>query len=408
MACGNMDATDLSADLVQLLLRCVGNEVDKLRPRATATLDALLFACCRIIETEKNEVVRSEMIASTSGNPWGTVVNRPKSDPSSPRLSTQLAKSILPLLWDAAQKTRPTHCRIAAARWSTDLLIKMDVASGTHILCYIAGDSDVTASSIAREGLGLDDELQSNTPEFSELIFTIVSDSVRGTTPDTSRPTYWDFSEKGKAVTVKCLLRSYLNDFHNDEEESVQLFMSLLAKSLCKELGESGSDDLLDASSEALSICLGESNAARAMIISSSLSLGVLDIRDLILSASSSRARRFLANSLANLMVDASLFQSGWMDIVLQSSSSSFDVLKTEPIKPSIEVHGAALLGGVCVKLIRLNSTLISPVGWGFAMKILTRLGDGLVNKDDYIGNVSADSILLCSSGGGAVSLDKK
>ena len=173
-------------------------------------------------------------------------------------------------------------------------------------------------------------------------------------------------------------------------------------------VGETGNEDLLDAASEALSVCLGESAAARAMIKSSLLPLDVVNIRDLVLSTGSSRARRFLANSFSNLLKDVSLFQSDWMDIVLQSISLSFDVVKSEPFKASIEVHGAFLLCGVCVNLIRLNAVLVIPSAWDIAVKTLIRLGDGLLDSDDYIGNVSADAILLCFSGGDAVRLDEK
>ena len=72
-AAGNTEATILSTDLFQLLFRCVGNEIDKLRPRATAALDALLFACRRIVEG-RNKVKEEQQIqisSSPAANPWG-------------------------------------------------------------------------------------------------------------------------------------------------------------------------------------------------------------------------------------------------------------------------------------------------------------------------------------------------
>ena len=234
MAGGKLDASTLSTDLIQLLFRCVGNEVDKLRPKATSTLDALLFACCSIVEAEKKDVVHSQIaLPSDNHNPWGSTANEQSitgNSVSSSSLAPELAKSILPLLWNAAQKSRPRHSRIASAKWSADLLINLHVTNGTHILCYIAGDSDVTASAIAREGLGLFDATYSKVAEFSELVPVIACDG-----DGMSRHTYWDFSSKGKAVTIKCLLRSYLDDFHSDDEETLQQFMSLLTKTLANE-----------------------------------------------------------------------------------------------------------------------------------------------------------------------------
>ena len=49
MAVGNTEVTIVSTDLPRLLFRCVGNEIDKPQPRAMAALDALLFACLRLL-----------------------------------------------------------------------------------------------------------------------------------------------------------------------------------------------------------------------------------------------------------------------------------------------------------------------------------------------------------------------
>jgi hypothetical protein len=392
MAAGNMETNSLSMDLLQLLLRCVSNEVDKLKLRATAALDALLFACRRAVDgcNQHKYMVQP----SLADNPWGLSSSNSRrlqaQNLDESLLSKTLAKSLLPILWNATRKSQSRQSRVAAARWSSVLLLDLDVINGTHILCFLAGDSDVTASSIAREGLGLTETKDTNIADFSGLVEAIL------TTTTASRPTFWGFSSEGKAVAVKCLLRSYLDDFHGEGEEKIYSLMDVLARTL---EDKSTNGDLLDSCSEALSVCVGASAAARSMIQSSSVCLGVQDMTHLILSASSSKARRFLADAFCNLLMDVSLFNSQWVYCVSEAMSTSAGILKKEPLQPSVDVHGAALLGGVCIRLFRLNPDLVRSDEWGTASRTLSRLGDGLLNADDSIGNVFSDAVLLACSG---------
>jgi hypothetical protein len=84
-----------------------------------------------------------------------------------------LSRALLPLIWTAGQTYQPKASRVAAARWSSDLLKDLDLSSACHIMCFLAGDSDVTASSIAREGLGLPkhvtEEIRTNTDDSVKL-----------------------------------------------------------------------------------------------------------------------------------------------------------------------------------------------------------------------------------------------
>ncbi|VEU39441.1 unnamed protein product [Pseudo-nitzschia multistriata] len=412
LAAGNTEATGLSTDLLQLLFRCLGNEIDKLRPRATAALDALLFSCRRVVDgrDQMKREQQAQTLISTTANPWGNQGSTTSSPGSqiesslpigasmSPiAIASQLGKSLLPIVWAASHTSQPRQSRVGAARWSSDLLIDLDVISGTHILSFLAGDSDITASAIAKEGLGLKGSKSAAVADFEELIHVLIPDDGGNTSTSALQPTFWDYSPKGRAVAVTCLLRSYQDDF-NGGEQGLGSFMGALTKCLAWE-ATSGNDDVLDACSEALSVCMS-SPAARAMIQSSSLSLDLKGLRDMIISSPSAKAKRFLADAFGSFLMDTSLLGTQWIDVVTEALSLSSDYLAVEPFKPSKDVQGAALLGGTCVRVIRLHPPLTRPETYEMASIILKRLGSALTNADDMIGNVFCDAISLSCSGG--------
>ena len=411
LAAGNTETTVLSTDLFQLLFRCIGNEIDKLRPRATAALDALLFACRRIVEgrDEVRKVQQNQIISSRDINPWGenaSSINSAATENTDSQsegtmspidIANQLGKSLLPILWAASHKTQPRQSHVAASRWSSDLLVDLDVINATHILSYLAGDTDVTAAAIAKEGLGIQGSKNIVIADFDELIHALISEDEQMETA-TSLPTFWDFSSAGKAVAVKCLLRSYLDDF-NGGDTGLRALMGVLTKCLASKDTRTN-EDLIDACSEAFSVCIEASSVARAMIQSSSLHFGLKDLRDLIMTTGSAKAKRFLADAFGNFLMDAPLLGSQWTEVVTEALAFASTSLALEPLKPSNDVQGAALLGGTCVRLIRLHPTLIKHDTYDMASELLERLGSALTNADDLIGNVFCDAILLsCSDG---------
>lgn len=203
---------------------------------------------------------------------------------------------------------------------------------------------------------------------------------------------------------MKCLLRSFLDDFHGGEGGGLRSLMTVLTESLSRK--DCTTDhDLIDCCAEALSICLEASAASRSMVASASLCLGVKDIRDLILSANSSKARRYLAEAFSRLMDDLSLFGAAeWTSIVTDSVSVSVSILSLQPLKSSGETHGAALLGGICVKILHVEPSLIPPMTLKNGSDILSKLGEELLNLDDSVGNFCADAIFLgCSTKPGNV-----
>ena len=400
MAAGR-ESSNISTDLLQLLLRCLGNELDKLRQRATATLDALLFACQRfaIENTNTGESAFLVELPPRTSNPWDAVSLRTGEhnidNDDCKKLSTALGSSILPLMWIAGQATKPRQSRVVASRWASDLLYRVDCVNATHLLCYLSGDLDVTASSIAREGLKLQAESKDVVviPEFSELLRVLLPSS-----PDKTRPVFWDFSDKGKTVAIECLLRSYLDDFHGGEESDINLFMDALTTSIKGSAQSGANDDLMDSCSMALSTCLETSDVARRAILSSSLSINMEDLKSLILTATSSQTRRHLADSFLLIMDDVALCGNDWSNNLSTALSFSTVVIQKHPFKPSCEMHGGALLAGTCIQLSRRHPEMLSDDQiWSASNTVLTRLGQGIMDKDDTVGNVVVDSITIAA-----------
>ncbi len=410
-AAGDTEITVFSTDLFQLLFRCVGNEIDKLRPRATASLDALLFACRRIVEG-RDALIKEQQNQSGSSvvaNPWGEAPpasghndSQSDTDMSPTAIADQLGKSLLPILWAASHKTQSRQSRVAAARWSSDLLIDLDVINATHILSFLAGDTDVTAAAIAKEGLGFQGSKSITIADFDELIDSLIPEDDRMETT-TSLPSFWDFSPAGKAVAVKCMLRSYLNDF-NGGDRGLRALMGVLTKCLSSK-DTARNQDVIDACSEAFSICIETSSIARGLIRSLTLNFGLRDVKDLIISTSSAKAKRFLADAFGHFLMDATLLGSEWTETVTEALAHASDALAVEPLKPSNDVQGAALLGGTCVRLIRLHPALINNEMYDIASNLLRRLGGAVTNADDLIGNVFCDAIFLSCSGGFTIEL---
>jgi proteasome component ECM29 len=148
----------VSIDTATLLFGCAANEEETLRPRAIAALDILLGGNCHVyvVSAFARTEISTAMDIDGESNPWSQAprVSDAKLQVASggdfaARNSDGLARALLPLLWSAAQSSQPKASRVAASRWSSDLLKTLDLPSACHILCFLAGDIDVMASSIA-------------------------------------------------------------------------------------------------------------------------------------------------------------------------------------------------------------------------------------------------------------------
>lgn len=366
-------STPLKIETATLLFHCVATEDEILRPRAVAALDALLASYCRLLSFDKGSgpnatkaehmEVAAKPTSTLDNNPWSQGTSAAMEvDSRDPNfgLAYELPQLLLPLLWTAAQHSQPSQSRVSSARWASDLLSTLDLTSACHILCFLAGDSDVTASALARDALGCGDgtsnkEEQAAKPlaDFSDMISLIFTDTnvPKG---GSWRPSFWDFTPKGKSTTVEYLLQCLLHDIYGGDEEPTQVFLVALSTSIIDASLHTRRDflGLLDECSAALSLCLSTSTFARSVILSGSAPLNATSIQELSLRCPSSKARRQLAECWGHLYNDAALHENSvWVSTIQIALQSCCDIV--EGNSSVGEKHGAAFLGGTCIKLCR-------------------------------------------------------
>jgi len=372
---GEHSSTSISVETATLLFGCIAAEDDVLRPRAVAALDALLAAYCRLNVYNDDKLSNSNNAApleATTVNPWGQMADSaPKnkiterSDSTTHMLKSELSCLLLPVLWAASQHSQPSQSRVAAARWAYDLLSKLDLTSACHILCFLAGDSDVTASTSAREALSTvqvskaEERLPTGmVADFSEMVAVLFTDTS-AQAMNTWRPSFWEFTHKGRTAAVEYLIRCLLHDMYGGDEEAIRVFVLALSTSILDASSHSNRDSLglLDECAGALSLCMSTSLYARSLISSGSGPLTAPKIQELSVHCNSSKARRLLAETWGNLYQDVLLYDdhvcANQLETALQFCCGIIEQ------KSSIgQRHGAAFLGGTCIKVYRQRTTL--------------------------------------------------
>jgi len=480
----------VSIETATLLFGCAANEEERLRPRAVAALDALLAAYCRAYTTSTSSSLSTktttagnesstngeggpteavEVVAegetAESGNPWLSI-NSKSSAPTTTGSATtgngngamtvdksSLARSLLPLIWSAAQSYQPKASRVAASRWASDLLKGLQLANACHILCFLAGDSDVTAASIAREGLGLpshftndDDILATKSadyasailPEFSDFAEVLFSEA-KTSTGSSRLHRYWDFSLKGKAATLRFGLYCLLNDLYGGEDGAVLLYLKGVTETLRVFIEDASahtgdnvggsakgraSIDLLDECSACLLTTLSASQFARSQLTRSetdSPSFQFTDIEFLALKANSSRSRRYLAGACGKLLEDLSLWSGSEKETVvnfddwvtrsqlastLSSCSENLNMLGNNDSSGLGRLHGSAFLGAHVVRAFRLRAAntqkteegSIEGTLWTKVSQVFDALGKGCLHGEEILGNACADSLSIAFS----------
>ena len=449
----------VSVDTASLLFGCAANEEDTLRPRAVAALDALLASYCRTFVTANDtdiDAVMSEADKNGNGdtsgsgqtlsdvpvNPWGAPSAVSTAEPSTPlpdqhttdmsRNKMQLAAQLMPMLWSAAQHTSSKSSRLASARWARELLRPIDLPRACHLLCFLAGDSDVPTSAIAREGLGLQTignveleraESESTVPDFHEMTTILFTDTV------SLRPSFYAFNQRGKAAALRFALMCMLEDIYGGDNGDVEKLVHALASTLTsfgsardpRSTSSWGPEaiDLLDECAICFEGCLSVSTVAREMVVNESTSCSLEDMEVLAVATVSSKARRFLAAACGRLYQDAySNYDNSSCDpefLAWVKESGIHRPLKAAATKLTAtyrgrgnagETHGAAFLGAHCVRTLRTKAAAVAnPTGetlvsdcWTDCASILCALGDRLADQDEVIGNACGQSIGIALS----------
>jgi len=455
--CGNSSSSTsvfTSIATATLLFGCSSNETEILRPRATSALDALLGGYTRVIslraEQAKKDMLAEELIAknNVSENPWADLSANGSGSVSvetkgSKDVTESLARSLSPLIWNAARRSQPKSSRLAAARWSHELLSHIDAPNAYHLLCFLSGDDDATVSMIAKQAMGVDKSLgedinlsswtkddSNNLPSFGEIMSSVVRSK--------SRPKYTEFHLRAQAASLRFMVQSLFSEesFYGDElgGDELRIFVSVILDTLSSYRGRSLSReeiDLVDECAICLSACTSSSSEGRSLVrkFHDDSGFGFNDISMQALNSHSAKARRHFSEVVGHLYEDHALWTdspgsfsvSDWIEITgLKNMATICTKTLGTMFEPSFvlgEVHGAAFLGSQCVRALRLAETRneqdtddgISDC-WTACAGIVSLLGKGLAHSDAAIGNACSRAIVIAFSydGQDAPNLNKK
>lgn len=453
----NFNRTLKSISTASMLFGCVANEVEMLRPRATSALDALLSAYVRVVTSTSENTRRiddekfntkTESVTTTSTNPWADIrINDAVVDKKNDNTKEidGLSRSLIPLLWTSSRRSQPKSSRLAAVRWSNELLIHLDAKNAIHLLCFLSGDDDATVSMIAKKALGVESSLGddftfnetewSNSSEvilssvtFTELIETIVG---RAAAVIPGRPKFAEFVVPAKAATCRFILQSLFSEgtFYGQEscasavDDYVMTILGTFAAYQGRSLSREESD-LLDECSICLESCVWTFRETRVALTSSEICYGFNDIAAQAVSSSSSKTRRHLSRIMGCLYEDHCLWNdaidsserlsiSQWLEKsgLIKNAQMCREILEKafESSFVTCEIHGAAFLGSSCLRAFRLgdaNGTAkdshdVSPTitkCWNECSRIVHLLGKGLMHADEVIGNACAQGLVISFS----------
>eukprot|EP00804_Cyclotella_cryptica_P020845 CCRYP_011471-RA/>CCRYP_011471-RA protein AED:0.17 eAED:0.17 QI:1356/1/1/1/1/1/5/334/2365 len=435
---GSNSGSFVSTATASLLFGCAKNEVELLRTRATSALDALLAAYVRVVKfgMETREPFESEVHTAPLTNPWASApTNTPQlgaiqQGHTKQRFNTDgLSRTICDLLWHAARRGTKSS-RLAAARWSHELLLLMNPKDAYHLLCFFSGDDDVTVSMIAKKALGIENTIGEDVANslgsisiehFNGVVFSELMVAIIGKASVCSRLHYDKFHIRAQAATLRFLLQLLLceGSFYGDDKMNEYVLTILNTLSVYKSRSLTRDEtDLLDECAICLSGCTSSSQEARLVVKDNSTGYRFEDICEQCLASTSSKARRHFAEVIRSLYEDLSLWNNS-----LDPSSNIFSVaswivasglfrnaeLCRDKLETMLrgncmlgEVHGAAFLGSSCVRAFRL-SLIDKPVEadshvhqcWEVCGDIVSLLGKGLSHIELAVGNSCSQGLMI-------------
>ena len=309
----------------------------------------------------------------------------------------------------------------------------IDCVSACHILTYLSGDVDVTASSVAREGLGISDHAanddlailaaevgeRKDLPEFQEFIECVFGDTD-------GVGSYHDFSPRGQGTALRFGFICLLADLYGGDDESVSIYLKTITSALVDLDSASSASgtgrgrealDLLDDCCFCLTGVLGSSSFARSAVVKGT-EVNHQYLSSLSIKVASSKARRLLAESCGFLYEDADIWKDAgsdgnWVDASGIDKALSLCASKLKEMRQTLfmvgEVHGAAHLGSRCVRALRLrelafpteeenDASLYLARCWGDCSIIISALGHGTLHSDDAIGTSCAQGLQIAFS----------
>jgi len=183
-----------------LLFECARNESEELKARACASLDALLGSYLSSLDSSANSTsfptsaitsllpllwraASSKVSEQASGNGYNTNTTKL-------HYSTQFASHLL----RSAQNSQ-NSARLAAAKWASSLVLRVEPTEAAHLLCVLSGDGDSSASAMANRAM---EEGASEKVSLEGIVRQIFLTESR-----VSKPTFKDFNVKAKQHAIR-------------------------------------------------------------------------------------------------------------------------------------------------------------------------------------------------------------
>lgn len=380
--------TDLTT--AQLLFRCVAQEQERLRPRAVAALDAVSASLQRYVVNKSLD--ENDGTETTLNNPWSTT-KQPGSGQA--RDHEQLGRSLVPILWTAAQSYQNSASRAASAHWSDEVLRHLDLPTACHLLCYLTGDPET--ATIAQEGLhrgGL-------RPSFAEMVQRIFP-----TNPVTGRvKSFVDFSATGQANSLRFVLGCMLDDMYaNDDERAMGQYLTVLIETMNATTIHA---DVLDACTECLLSVVGISAYARTRLLTR---LG--PIAEMAVTANSAPSRRQLAGVYGKLLEHRAAENETWVaDLDVESTLATCMTNVSAQSATKAQFHGSLYMSAHILRVVRHHSnSKASTCDLSTLPSIIKIAGKGVTESDDAMVHGCADALFIAYSydGPDAPALDRE
>jgi len=371
--------TSVNFTLAHTLFGCVAFEDNALRLRAMASLDALLFATVKALRP----------------------VDAMDVDAPKPNLVFSAVRSLLPCIWKAAKQKTSKLSRMSAVSWARDFVYCVDEISASHVICFLAGDTDDSVSASACAAIGFERILGEENylspfptsrllirPKFSRIIDAFFPDRSKN---DNWKPVFVDFSPKSCEVTLHFCLMCYNFDCGGVVDDStIRTFYNSLTMALSKLIDSSSMEkeelDLLDAASAVLSELLRTSTTMRKVAIEENTSYGLDSILETIYRLRSVLGQSYLASGIYYLLVDFDLWSDHssldeWRDRV------HFEKV-LEKCLSNFYIHGAVFVSANYVKAFRTVCKRWSgnlETSWMLCSRVLDALSEGVLHTEDSI-----------------------
>jgi len=376
-------------DTVSLLFGCLSNEDERLRPRAMAALDTLLKSYQGLVQSVEIKEDGTSTLGEDNSNPWETQsIAHSQVRPQHFADKQRLVTSLLPILWLASQSYQPKSSRLAATRWAADLLFDCARAHAAHLLTFLAGDSDSSVSSAAKEKL----ETATSLPSFDEYVRLALAQSSGFTF---RVQCYADFTSQGRAMALAFGMKCLLDDLYGGPFGCMQVYTAALFHELQALLDQVNKETNFDKNAmilmEQCASCLVETvtsqESVRRSVMGGEGPISFAEVKSLSIRSGSAVARKLFAMACGKLVCNTEA--EGLTIEALTEATEAFSQKANHA-----NLHGYIFLAAYLIQ-VALDGNSLSFSVTEMTTNILKCMGRELSSGDDFIGTACSEGISL-------------